>query len=161
MKVENVFTKIAKSNAGQRFYQTMCNPKNQHAVTTGLLAAETILSTANYMIFTQKQENIPPAQKKAMQTQHVLSCLASLAICTPINKKVGEFAEKVAQKVDKNVIEPHKVQAGIGILGPTLVVLLFNRCILPAILTPISSKIRDRFEKKEQEKKLNIFDRLA
>jgi len=161
MKVENIFTTMAKSNAGQRFYQAICNPKNQHAVTTGLLAAETILSTANYMFFTQKQENIPPSQKKAMQTQHVLSCLASLAICTPINKKIGAFAEKVAQKVDKNIVEPHKVQSGIGILGPTLVVLLFNRCILPAVLTPISSKIRDRFERKEQEKKLNIFDRLA
>lgn len=155
MKVDNIFTNIAKSNIGQTFYKTMCNPKNQHAVTTGLLAAETIASTANYMIFTQKQENIPPAQKKAMQAQHVLSCVASLAICTPLNKKVGKFAESVAKKVDKKIIEPHKVQAGIGILGPTLVVLLFNRCILPALLTPASSKIRDKFEEREQMKKLN------
>ena len=73
----------------------------------------------------------------------------------PINKKVGKFAESVAKKIDKNVIEPHKVQAGIGILGPTLVVLLFNRCILPALLTPVSSKIRDKFEEQEQVKKLN------
>ena len=155
MKVGSIFTSIAKSNIGQKFYKTMCNPKNQHAVTTGLLAAETIVSTANYMYFTQKQENIPLAQKKAMQAQHVLSCVASLAICTPINKKVGEFAESVAKRIDKNVIEPHKVQAGIGILGPTLVVLLFNRCVLPALLTPVSSKIRDKFEQKEHVKKLN------
>ncbi len=155
MKVENIFTNIAKSNAGQKFFKTMCNPKNQNAVTTGLLAAETIASTATYMYFTQKQENIPPAQKKAMQAQHVLSCAASLAICTPLNKKVGQIAESVSKKIDKSIIEPHKVQAGIGILGPTLVVLLFNRCLLPALLTPVSSKIRDRFEEKEHVKKLN------
>lgn len=155
MKIGNIFTNIAKSGVGQKFYKTMCNPKNQNGVTIGLLAAETIASTATYMYFTQKQENIPPAQKKAMQAQHVLSCAASLAICTPLNRKVGIIAEEVAKKIDKNVLDAHKVQSGIGILGPTMVVLLFNRCILPALLTPVSSKIRDGFEKREQVKRLN------
>lgn len=149
VKVSDIFTRIAKSNWGQKFYKGMCDPAKQGSYTRGLLTAETIVSTGCYMWATQRQKDIDDKSKLAMQIQHVTSCVASIGICTPINKKVQKVCEEVGKQLNPHIVDVHKVRAGLGILGPLAVVTLMNRCLLPAILTPISSVIRDKLKQKE------------
>lgn len=152
MRVNNIFTSIARSNLGQKFYKKMCDPKNQAKYTRNLLTAETITSTLCYMWATNNQKDIDNKSKMAMQIQHITSCLASIGICTPINKKVQQISSLACDKLNPKIIDVHKCKMGLNFLGPLAVVTLMNRCLLPAILTPISSIIRDKFSKE----KLNI-----
>lgn len=152
MKIGNVFTRIAESKVGEKFFKKLSNPENQASVTNALLTVDTLASTASYMYFTQKQDKIDKESKFAMQVQHVLSALLSVLICTPINKKVGVLAKEIGKRIDPKIVDPHKVIAGIGILGPTAVISIMNRCTLPAILTPVSSVIRDHLKEKHSNK---------
>lgn len=150
MKVPNIFISIAKSKWGQKFYKNICNPDKQGLYTRRLLTAETIASTASYMYFTQKQDKIDDTSKLAMQIQHVLSCIASIAICTPINVKINKGSEKIAKMLDPKIVDVHKCKAGLNILLPLMVVTFVNRCFLPAILTPFSSVIRDKLKESKR-----------
>lgn len=145
MKV-NFFTKIATSKIGQGFYKKMCvtDPVKQAKYTRNLLTADTIASTATYMWATNNQKDIDDKSKLAMQIQHIASCVASIGICTPINKKISKTSENIGKKLDPKIFDVHKCKAGLNILAPLAVVTLMNRCLIPAILTPISSIIRDK-----------------
>lgn len=155
MKIGNIFTRIAKSKVGEKFFKKLSNPENQASVTNALLTVDTLASTASYMYFTQKQDKIDKESKFAMQVQHVLSALLSVLICTPINRKIGVLAKEIGKNIDPKIIDPHKVIAGIGILLPVGTVTLVNRMALPSTLTPVSSKVRD-YLKEKHGKKLDI-----
>lgn len=151
MKISNLFTKIAKNKTVQKFYKKICDPSKQAEYTRHLLTADTVASTVTYMVSTNNQKNIDKDSRDAMQIQHVTSCFLSIGVCTPINKKIGNIVESVASKLNSKIIDVHKCKAGLTMLAPLIVVTLMNRCLIPSILTPFSSVVRDKL--KERRKK--------
>ena len=128
----------------QKFYKKCCDPKNADFFNNTLPLMETGVCTAFYMLHTEQQKDIPREQKNVLQYQNVLNCVAGVALGGLLNRKVTKFINKLTPKLNKEIIpDVHKVEAGIKILGPTVVVATLMRIVSPTVTALISTKIED------------------
>lgn len=155
MKVGNIFTKIAKSNLGQKIYKNVLDPKNDKFLDNTLPIIESAVVSSFYIASTAMQKKIDSDSKKAMQIQNVLSLLFSVGIAIPLNKRVGKFGDKVIQHLKPELMQDgHKVVDGIKVGLPILNSIVISRFIVAVGLVPLSSKIRE-FVKGRSQKKLD------
>ncbi len=145
----NPFTSIAKSKFGQRIYKNMLDPSKDKFWNNTMPSIETTVASLCYIGATAVQKNIDDKSKKAMQWQNILSWVFSVAVASKLNKSVTKFGEKIIKGLKPEIISDfHKVQNGIQVGLPIMVVTLINRFILPTVFVPISSVIRDKLDVK-------------
>ena len=78
-----------------------------------------------------------------MQWQNVLGGIAGIIVGSALNRKVSKFANKLAPKIDKKVVDIHKVEAGIKIGAPLIATGILMRCISPTVVAQVSTMIED------------------
>lgn len=149
----NPFTSIAKSSIGQNIYSKMLNPSKEKFWNNTLPLIETSVASCLYMMSAQVQRDIDPKSKQAIQWQNFLSWVVSIGMSIPLNKKIGKFGENIIKELEKidskaHIKDIHKLTNGIKVGIPLVVVTLLNRYIIPSILVPISSVLRDKTIKK-------------
>lgn len=149
----NPFTSIAKSSIGQNIYSKMLNPSKEKFWNNTLPLVETSVASGLYMISAQVQRDIDSKSKQAIQWQNFLSWVVSIGLSIPMNKKIGKFGEDIIKELNKtNLKAPiqdlHKITNGIRVGIPLTIVTILNRYLIPSILVPISSVLRDKTIKK-------------
>ena len=142
MKV-NPFKWFFETKAVQNFYKKACDPKNANFFNNTLPTLETLVSTGCYMVATDRQKNIPREQKRVLQWQNVLGGVAGMAVGSCLNRKVSKFASELAPKIDKNICDVHKVEAGLKVGLPLLATALIMRFAVPIVTAFASTKIED------------------
>lgn len=160
MKIPSVsgwFAKIASSKNGQKIYNKMLNPKNDTFWDCTMPILETSVASIAYIVNTEVgAKKVDRKSKNALQIQNVLSWAVSVGIAIPMNKKINKFTKAVEKELKPELMHDfHKVRQGLSIIGPLTAVTVINRALLPAVLVPCSSFIRDKFSKKK-EQGLNI-----
>lgn len=144
MKVGNIFTKIAKSETGQKIYKEVLDPKHEKFLDNTLPIIESGVISGFYMASTAVQKKIDDDSRKALQIQNVLSLLFSVGLAIPLNKKVGKMGEKIVKNLKPEIMEDgHKVIDGVKVGLPILNSILISRFLVATALVPASSKIRD------------------
>lgn len=159
MKIPNIFTKIANSEWGKKFYKKVLDPKSEGFLNYVTPVLETALVSSFYIASTAMQKKIDKDSKQALQWQNVLSGVTSVAISIPMNKGVSKLADKVSEHLKPELIpDCHKVVNGLKVGLPILSSLLISRFLIAVALVPISSKIRETVKKHNhpEEQKLNI-----
>lgn len=157
MKVDNIFTTIAKSKTGQKFYEKVLNPKYAKNMDRFLPICETALISSFYIASTAMQPKIDKESKQAMQIQNVLSMLFSVGLAVPLNKKASQFGEKIIENLKPDLMpKAHKVMDGIRVGLPILNSIVISRFMVAVGLVPLSSKIRDVVHQKREAKKLDV-----
>ena len=68
-----------------------------------------------------------------------------------MNKKVTKFANELAPKVDRNIVDIHKVEAGIRIFLPLAVVSCIMRLAIPVLTAQMSTMMEDRNRAKKNK----------
>lgn len=155
MKIPNIFTKIAKSEWGQKVYKKALDPKNDGFWNSTMPLLETSCASICYIGATAMQKNIDDKSKKAMQIQNLLSWGFSLLIAGSLNRGVRNFGKSIIKNLRPELMEDgHKVVNAIEVGLPIISITLINRFLLPTIFVPLSSKIRD-FVDRRGEKKLD------
>lgn len=137
----------------QKFFKSACDPKKADFFNNTLPTLETLASTACYMVATEKQKDIPREQKNVLQWQNVLSCIGGMALGTYLNRKVTKFANELAPKIDKNICDVHKIEAGIKVALPLAATALVMRLLTPVVTAQVSTMIEDR---RREKKTLNV-----
>ena len=152
--VSDLFAKMASSKTGQKIYKKLLDPKNDAFWDETLPVLESTVASTAYVINTELgAKDVDRKSKNAIQIQNVLSWVISVAISIPMNKKINKFTKAIEKQLKPELMEDfHKVSKGLAIAGPLLAVTVLNRALIPSILVPISSVIRD---KHEQHKKLD------
>lgn len=149
--ITNFFTKIASSKAGQKFYNKALNPKKDSFWDATMPMIETSVASLCYIGSTAVQKDIDDRSKKALQIQNVLSWVISLGISMPLNKRLLKFTKNIEKGLKPELMEDfHKVSKGLAIIAPLTFVTVLNRALIPSVLVPISSVIRDRHDKRKQ-----------
>ena len=144
MKIGNIFTKIAKSETGQKIYKEVLDPKHEKFLDNTLPIIESGVISGFYMASTAVQKKIDDDSRKALQIQNVLSLLFSVGLAIPLNKKVGKMGEKIVKNLKPEIMEDgHKVIDGVKVGLPILNSILISRFLVATALVPASSKIRD------------------
>lgn len=138
----------------QNFYKKACDPKNASFFNNTLPTLETLASTACYIVATEKQKEIPREQKNVLQWQNVLSCVGGMAVGSWLNRKVSKVANELAPKIDKNICDVHKVEAGLKVGLPLVATAVLMRCIVPTVVAQASTMIEDH--RREKKAKLDI-----
>lgn len=153
--VSDLFAKMASSKTGQKIYKKLLNPKNDAFWDETLPIVESTVATTAYIINAELgAKDVDRKSKNAIQIQNVLSWVISVAISIPMNKKINKFTKAIEKQLKPELMEDfHKVSKGLAIAGPLLAVTVLNRALIPSVLVPISSIIRD---KHEQHKKNNL-----
>ena len=153
MKIGNIFTKIAKSETGQKIYKKVLDPKHEKFLDNTLPIIESGVISGFYIASTAMQKKIDDDSRKALQIQNLLSLAFSVGLAIPLNKKVGKMGEKIIQHLKPEIMEDgHKVVDGIKVGLPILNSILISRFLVATALVPASSKIRDSVKK---DKKLD------
>ena len=148
MRIDNIFTKIAKSKYGQKIYKKMLDPKKDGFWNNTMPLIETSVASACYIGATAIQPNIDDKSKKALQIQNVLSWVFSLLLSGALNRGVNKAGKGIIKHLKPELMEDgHKVVNAIEVGLPILSVTLINRFALPTLFVPMSSKIRDFGEK--------------
>ena len=137
----------------QNFYKKACDPKNASFFNNTLPTLETLASTACYIVATEKQKDIPREQKNVLQYQNVLGCVGGMALGSYLNRKVSKFADALAPKLDKNICDVHKVEAGLKVGLPILATALVMRFAVPIVTAQASTMIEDHRRKKKLDVK--------
>ena len=151
MKIGNIFTKIAKSETGQKIYKEVLDPKHEKFLDNTLPIIESGVVSSFYMASTAVQKKIDDDSRKALQIQNALSLLFSVGLAIPLNKKVGKMGEKIVKNLKPEIMEDgHKVVDGVKVGLPILNSILISRFLVATALVPASSKIRD-FVKKDKK----------
>lgn len=149
MKIDNIFTRIAKSKYGQKIYKKMLDPKKDGFWNNTMPLIETSVASACYIGATAIQTNIDDKSKKALQIQNVLSWVFSLLLSGALNRGVNKAGKGIIKHLKPELMEDgHKVINAIEVGLPILSVTLINRFALPTLFVPMSSKIRDYNKKK-------------
>lgn len=153
--LSNWFAKVASSKTGQKIYKKMLNPKNDTFWDCTVPVIETSVASIAYIINTEVgAKKVDRKSKNALQIQNVLSWVVSVGISLPMNKKINKFTKAVEKELKPELMHDfHKVRQGLSIIGPLSAVTLINRALLPSVLVPISSWIRD---KHAEHKKNNL-----
>ena len=148
MRVGNIFTKIAKSETGQKIYKKVLDPKHDKFLDNTLPIIESGVISGFYIASTAMQKKIDSDSRKALQIQNVLSLAFSVGLAIPLNKKVGKIGDKIIQHLKPELMEDgHKVIDGIKVGLPILSSILISRFLVATALVPASSKIRDAVKK--------------
>lgn len=145
----NFFTRIASTKIGQNIYKKMLNPKHDDFYNKTLPIIETTVASSFYVVSTQVQKNIDDKSKKAMQYQNIYSWLFSVLLAIPMNKSVTKLGKNIIKELKPECVKDvNKVINGISVGLPLAVVTCINRFALPVLFTPLSSKMRNRIDKK-------------
>ena len=142
MKV-NPIKEFFESKPVQNFYKKVCDPKHTDFFNEKLPLIETAFATACYVH--------SPEQRRVLQYQNILGGVAGIALGGYLNKKVTKFANKLAPKVDKNIVDIHKVESGIRIFLPLAVVSCIMRLAIPVLTAQMSTMIEDRNRAKKNK----------
>lgn len=153
MKVNPIKT-FFESKPVQKFYKKVCDPKHANFFNNTLPTLSTVVSTGLYCYFTEQQKDIPRPQRNIIQWQNILGGVAGVIIGSALNRKVTKIANELAPKIDKSILDVHKVEAGIKIGGPALATCLLMRCVSPTVVAWVSTKIEDY--RREKKNKLDI-----
>ena len=153
MKVNPIKT-FFESKPVQKFYKKVCDPKHADFFNNTLPTIETGVSTLLYCWATEKQKDIPSEQRAVLQWQNVLGGIAGIIVGSALNRKVSKFANKLAPKIDKKVVDIHKVEAGIKIGAPLIATGILMRCISPTVVAQVSTMIEDY--RREKKNKLDV-----
>ena len=158
MKIGNIFTRIAQSKWGKKFYKNVLHPSRDKFLTTHLPIIETGLISSFYILSTAVQKDIDKDSKTALQLQNILSFGASVGLSIPMNKGVSKLADNVTKYLKPDLIKDcHKVADGLKVGLPIASSILVSRFLVAVALVPISSKIRDAVKaRRNPEKKLDI-----
>lgn len=144
MRIDNIFTKIAKSKYGQKIYKKMLDPKKDGFWNNTMPLIETSVASLCYIGATAVQPKIDDKSKKALQIQNVLSWVFSLLLSGALNRGVNKAGKGIIKYLKPELMEDgHKVINAIEVGLPILSVTLINRFALPTLFVPMSSKIRD------------------
>ena len=144
MKIDNIFTKIAKSKYGQKIYKKMLDPKKDGFWNNTMPLIETSVASLCYIGATAVQPKIDDKSKKALQIQNVLSWVASLVLSGALNRGVNNVGNGIIKHLKPELMnDGHKIINAIQVGLPILSVTLINRFLLPTLFVPMSSKIRD------------------
>jgi len=87
-----------------------------------------------------------------LQWQNVLGGVAGVCIGSALNRKVSKFANELAPKIDKKVVDTHKIEAGLKVGLPIAVTGVLMRFIVPTAVAWISTIIEDHRRAKKQQK---------
>jgi hypothetical protein len=151
MRVGNIFTKLAKTQTGQKVYKEVLDPKHQKFLDNTLPIIESGVISGFYIASTAMQKKIDKDSRKALQIQNVLSLLFSVGLAVPLNKKVGKMGDKIIEHLKPELMEDgHKVVDGIKVGLPILSSILISRFLVATALVPASSKIRDSVKGKSK-----------
>lgn len=150
MKV-NPIKAFFESKPVQNFYKKVCDPKHADFFNEKLPLIEIALATACYVHSTNRRKEIPPEQRRVLQYQNILGGVAGIALGGYLNKKVTKFANELAPKVDKNIVDIHKVESGIRIFLPLAVVSCIMRLAIPVLTAQMSTMIEDRNRAKKNK----------
>ena len=142
MKV-NPIKAFFESKPVQKFYRKVCDPKHADFFNNTLPTIETGVSTLLYCWATAKQKDIPSEQRAVLQWQNVLGGIAGIIVGSALNRKVSKFANKLAPKIDKKVVDIHKLKTGILVGAPTIMTGILMRCIMPTVVAQASTMIED------------------
>ena len=138
----------------QKFYKKACDPKNAGFFNNTLPTIESLASGAMYVTFTETQKDIPREQKNILQYQNVLGTAGGMALGSYLNRKVSNFANKLAPKIDKNIVDVHKVKAGILVGAPIIMTAIIMRFGVPIVTAQVSTMIEDY--RRAKKNKLDI-----
>ena len=153
MKV-NPIKAFFESKPVQKFYKKVCDPKHAGFFNNTLPTIETGVSTLLYCWATAKQKDIQDEQKAVLQWQNVLGGIAGIIVGTALNRKVSKFANELAPKIDKKIVDIHKVEAGLKIGLPILATGILMRCVSPTVVAQVSTMIEDY--RREKKNKLDV-----
>ena len=153
MKV-NPIKAFFESKPVQKFYKKVCDPKHANFFNNTLPTIETGVSTLLYCWATAKQKDIPSEQKAVLQWQNILGGIAGIIVGTALNRKVSKFANELAPKIDKKIVDIHKVKTGILVGLPILATGILMRCVSPTVVAQVSTMIEDY--RREKKNKLDV-----
>ena len=143
-----------ETKAVQNFYKKACDPKNAPFFNNTLPTIESLASGVMYVAMTEKQKDIPREQKNVLQYQNVLGTIGGMALGSFLNRKVTKFADKLAPKIDKNIVDVHKVKSGICVGLPILATAVVMRFLVPIATAQASTMIEDY--RREKKNKLDV-----
>lgn len=150
MKINNIFTRFAKSNLGKKIYKNVLHPNREQFLNNHLPIIESAVVTGFYMFSTQVQKDIPKENKKSIQIQNVLSFLVSAGTAIPLNKQATKLGKSIIKHLKPELIKDgHKVVEAIEIGMPMLTTLLISRFLVAVGLVPLSTKIREVINNKK------------
>ena len=152
MKV-NPIKAFFESKPVQKFYKKVCDPKHANFFNNTLPTIETGVSTLLYCWATAKQKDIPSEQKAVLQWQNILGGIAGIIVGTALNRKVSKFANELAPKIDKKIVDIHKVKTGILVGLPILATGILMRCV-STVVAQVSTMIEDY--RREKKNKLDV-----
>ena len=143
-----------ETKAVQKFYKRACDPKNAGFYNNTLPTLESLASGAMYVYMTEKQKDIPREQKNVLQYQNVLGTIGGMALGSYLNRKVTKFADQLAPKIDKDIVDVHKVKSGICVGLPILATAVVMRFLVPIATAQVSTMIEDY--RREKKNKLDV-----
>lgn len=150
MKIDNIFTRFAKSNLGKKIYKNVLHPSREQFLNNHLPIIESAIVTGFYMFSTQVQKDIPKENKKSIQIQNVLSFLVSAGTAIPLNKQATKLGKGIIKHLKPELMKDgHKVVEAIEIGMPMLTTLLISRFLVAVGLVPLSTKIREVINNKK------------
>lgn len=144
-----------ESKPVQKFYKKACDPKNADFFNNTLPTLETLVSTGCYMYATSRRKEIPKEQRNVLQWQNVLGGVAGMAVGSLLNRKVSNLAKALEPKLDKNIVDIHKVKAGLCVGLPLLATALVMRFAVPVVTAQASTMIEDYRRKKQAKLDVN------
>ena len=153
--ISKILSNIGNSKVGQRFFNWAAQPKSEKFLNQRIPQAETVLTTAMYMISTAKQKNIDDDRKKMLQIQHVASGAVGLTLSTIANKAVSNYSEKVIKHLDPKKIDSNsikKVSTGLRVFGPIFVTAACMRWLVPVGISLFSSHAKNKININKKEK---------
>ena len=157
MGVSKILTNFATSKPGKAIYQWAAKPGTDKLLNQFLPTAETIFSTACYIVSTQSQKNIDKDQKNLLQIQNVASGIIGVGLGTMANKWVSKKADAIIKDLDPTKIEAkalRQASAGIRILLPIATTALLLRCVIPTVTSCFSGKVMDKIRAKRGNSKV-------
>jgi len=152
--IRNWLKSLYESKPVQKFFKKAADPKNAEFFNNTLPTLETLVSTACYVLATEKQKDIPREQKNVLQWQNVLGCAGGMTLGTYLNRKVTKFANELAPKVDKKIVDVHKVEAGLKVGLPLVATALVMRLLVPVVTAQMSSTIEEK--RRVKKRKLDV-----
>lgn len=161
MAVSRILEGIAKSKPGQKLYGWCAKQGHDKILNNTLPQVETVLSTACYVVATERQKNIDRDRKNLLQIQNVASGAVGVVLGSMANRWIGKMGEGVIEHLDPKALDPktiRKISSGIRIGLPILITGTLMRYIVPSILAWFSGVTMDKVREKRDgnPQKLNI-----
>ena len=159
MRVSKILESFAKSKAGQKIYGWCAEAGRDKFLNNTLPQVETVLSTACYVVSTEKQKNIDRDRKNLLQVQNVGSGIVGLALGTAANHWISNKTDEIIKYIDPTKMDPktlRKVSTGLRVAAPILTTALIMRLAIPTVLAGFSGKVMDKVREKREQKNLDV-----